>query len=36
MTEDLDDLRQAMKAATPAPDAAKKAAHLAVARKKFR
>ena len=35
MTDDLDDLKAAMKAATPAPDAAKKAAHLALAQKNF-
>ena len=35
MTDDLDDLKAAIKAATPAPDAAKKAAHLALAQKNF-
>ncbi|GHF34494.1 vWA domain-containing protein [Seohaeicola zhoushanensis] len=35
MSDDLDDLKAAMKAATPAPDAAKKAAHLALAQKNF-
>ena len=35
MSDDLDDLKSALKAATPAPDAAKKAAHLALARKNF-
>ena len=35
MSEEFDDLKQAMKAATPAPDAARKAAHLAMAQKKF-
>lgn len=35
MTDDLDDLRAAMRAATPDPDAATKAAHLALARKNF-
>ncbi len=35
MTDDLDDLKQAMTAATPAPDKARKAEHLALARKNF-
>ncbi|MEM6596374.1 MAG: von Willebrand factor type A domain-containing protein, partial [Pseudomonadota bacterium] len=35
MNDEFDDLKQAMKAATPAPDAAQKAAHLAMARKNF-
>ncbi|WP_371225020.1 vWA domain-containing protein [Roseovarius sp. 2305UL8-3] len=35
MTDELDDLKAAMKAATPAPDAAKKAADIALARKNF-
>ena len=35
MSDDLNDLKSAMRTATPAPDAAKKAAHLALARKKF-
>ncbi|MBV1895840.1 MAG: VWA domain-containing protein [Rhodobacteraceae bacterium] len=35
MNDDLDDLKSALHAATPAPDAAKKAAHLALARKNF-
>ncbi|MFC4669027.1 von Willebrand factor type A domain-containing protein [Seohaeicola nanhaiensis] len=35
MSDDLDDLKAAMKAATPAPDAARKAAHLALAQKNF-
>ncbi|WP_424985509.1 vWA domain-containing protein [Microbulbifer sp. S227A] len=35
MSDDLDDLGAAMRAATPEPDAATKAAHLALARKNF-
>ncbi len=35
MSDDLDDLRAAMRAATPEPDAATRAAHLALARKNF-
>ena len=35
MSDDLDDLKAAMKAATPAPDAATKAAHLALAQENF-
>ena len=35
MTDDLDDLKAAMKAATPRPDPAVKAAHLALAEKNF-
>ncbi|MEO1139370.1 MAG: VWA domain-containing protein [Pseudomonadota bacterium] len=35
MSDDLDDLKAAMQAATPRPDAAKKAADLALARKNF-
>ena len=35
MTDDLDDLKAAMAAATPAPDAASKAADLALAEKNF-
>ncbi|MEY8828783.1 von Willebrand factor type A domain-containing protein [Sedimentitalea sp. XS_ASV28] len=35
MSDDLDDLRNAMRAATPEPDAAIRAAHLALARKNF-
>ncbi|MFT4961464.1 MAG: Ca-activated chloride channel family protein [Paracoccaceae bacterium] len=35
MTDDLDDLKSALRTATPAPDAAKKAAHLALAQKSF-
>ncbi len=35
MSDDFDDLKQAMQAATPAPDAARKAADLAIAQKKF-
>lgn len=35
MTDDLDDLRSALRVATPAPDANKKAAHLALAKKNF-
>lgn len=35
MTDDLNDLKQALKAATPAPDPAAKAAHLALAQKNF-
>lgn len=35
MTDDLNDLKQALKAATPAPDPAAKAAHLALAQKSF-
>lgn len=35
MSDDLDKLRKAMQAATPAPDTAKKAADLALARKNF-
>jgi Ca-activated chloride channel homolog len=35
MTDDLDDLKSALRAATPAPDASKKAAHLALAKKNF-
>ncbi|MEM7318356.1 MAG: VWA domain-containing protein [Pseudomonadota bacterium] len=35
MTDELDDLKAAMTAATPAPDPDKKAANLALARKKF-
>ncbi|MEL7213022.1 MAG: VWA domain-containing protein [Pseudomonadota bacterium] len=35
MTDDLDDLRKAMKAATPAPDADAKAANIALAKKNF-
>ncbi len=35
MSDDLDDLKAAMNAATPAPDAGKKAEHLALARKNF-
>lgn len=35
MTDDLDTLKAAMQAATPAPDAAQKAADLALARKNF-
>ena len=31
MTDDLDDLKQAMQAATPAPDAGRKAANFTVA-----
>jgi Ca-activated chloride channel family protein len=35
MSDDLDDLKAAMDTATPPPDAAKKAAHLALARQNF-
>lgn len=35
MSDDLDDLKAALEAATPAPDAAQKAAHLALAQKNF-
>ncbi len=35
MSDDLDDLKAAMDAATPAPDAATKAAHLALAQENF-
>ncbi|WP_370302095.1 von Willebrand factor type A domain-containing protein [Pseudooceanicola sp.] len=35
MTDDLDDLKAAMTAATPAPDPATRAAHLALAQKNF-
>jgi Ca-activated chloride channel homolog len=35
MTDDLDDLKSALRTATPAPDAATKAAHLALAKKNF-
>ncbi len=35
MTDDLNDLKQALKATTPAPDPAAKAAHMALAQKKF-
>ena len=35
MSDDLDDLKAAMDAATPAPDHAQKAAHLALAQKNF-
>ncbi len=35
MTDDLDDLKSALRAVTPAPDATKKAVHLALARKNF-
>ncbi len=35
MTDDLDDLKAAMQAATPAPDTARKAADIALARKNF-
>ena len=35
MNDDLDDLRTAMQKATPAPDPAEKAAHLALAQKNF-
>ncbi|MEL7014037.1 MAG: von Willebrand factor type A domain-containing protein, partial [Pseudomonadota bacterium] len=35
MNDEFDDLKQAMKAATPAPDVAQKAAHLAMAQKNF-
>lgn len=35
MTDDLDDLKSALNAATPKPDAGKKAVHLALARKNF-
>lgn len=35
MTDDLDDLKAAMRAATPAPDPAKKAVDLALAQKNF-
>ncbi|MEM8776516.1 MAG: VWA domain-containing protein [Pseudomonadota bacterium] len=35
MSDDLDELKAAMKGATPAPDAAKKAADIALARKNF-
>ncbi|MFT7592815.1 MAG: Ca-activated chloride channel family protein [Paracoccaceae bacterium] len=35
MSDDLDDLKAAMQAATPAPDADTKAAHLALAQKSF-
>ncbi|MBL4766693.1 MAG: VWA domain-containing protein [Rhodobacteraceae bacterium] len=35
MTDDLDDLNSALRTATPAPDTAKKAAHLALAQKNF-
>lgn len=35
MTDELDDLKSAMQAATPAPDAASKAANLALAQKNF-
>ncbi len=35
MTDDLDDLRKAMKAATPAPDAGAKAGNIALAQKNF-
>ncbi|MEL6510498.1 MAG: VWA domain-containing protein [Pseudomonadota bacterium] len=35
MTDDLDDLRKALKAATPAPDADAKAHNIALARKNF-
>jgi len=35
MTDPLDDLKSALDAATPAPDTAKKAAHLALAQKNF-
>ena len=35
MTDDLDDLKAAMRAATPEPDTDKKAAHLALAQKNF-
>jgi len=35
MTDDLDDLKSALTAATPAPDAARKAADLALAQKNF-
>lgn len=35
MTDDLDDLKAAMRAATPAPDPARRAAHIALAEKNF-
>ena len=35
MSDDLDDLKSALRAATPAPDTTKKAAHLALAKKNF-
>lgn len=35
MTDDLDRMKAALEAATPAPDPARKAAHLALARKNF-
>ena len=35
MTDDLDNLKQALRAATPSPDAAVKAEHLALAQKNF-
>ncbi|MEO1284635.1 MAG: VWA domain-containing protein [Pseudomonadota bacterium] len=35
MSDEFDDLKHAMKAAMPAPDAAQKASHLAMAQKKF-
>ncbi len=35
MSDDLDDLKSALNAATPAPDPAKKAEHLALAQKNF-
>lgn len=35
MTNDLDDLKATLRAATPSPDAAQKAAHLALAQKNF-
>lgn len=35
MTDDLNDLKSAMRAATPVPDAVTKAAHLALAQKNF-
>ena len=35
MTDDLNDLKNAMESATPAPDGARKAANLALAQKNF-
>ena len=35
MTDDLDDLKSALNAATPAPDAARKAENLALAQKNY-
>ena len=35
MTDELDDLKRLMEQATPDPDPAKKAAHLALARENF-